>query len=469
MLRALLVPYPPRRFSELDIKGLIDDAIQRTLIPRDHEADFEALNRDSRLGVRVRDSKMPEYEQFVPQCARRLAKISGWFYNLSTAKRSMPPDIAEALSVLEGETSVRSRELMAQERQAELIARLSGLIDDREAHLHELEKLGSAIGSHVEKERAAVDADKEQLAEIEDKLSAIKGFPSFSVPKATSTETKQSSWSSSWVIAGSVGIVLGMVVAYVLLGGQVSADNDEPSLREEEGEDLIVDGGPDAGGEKQVKSGATAISGEQGDSETPAVLDGGAKTGGAPCPEGMVEYESAVVRIIQPFPRRSWPPGPKALPTVKVGHFCLDRDPVLVSDYEKCAAAGECQPRIHCLDHPRNFPVNCVTWENANDYCSWRGGKLPSVAQWERTLLPGSKIRTETSRGTWEWVADHFPSPLFQRGPAKTNEDGSVWGYMALQKQFVPASGGRRMCSWHKAPATASRGTLSFRCALNLE
>ena len=111
--------------------------------------------------------------------------------------------------------------------------------------------------------------------------------------------------------------------------------------------------------------------------------------------------------------------------------------------------------------------MNCVSWADAKAYCQWRGGTLPSVVQWERTLL-GGKVRTEPARGTWEWTVDPFPAAVFERGTPKLNDNGTIWGYMALQKQFMPAKGKRRMCSWHKAPVASTRGNLSFRCAIEL-
>lgn len=111
--------------------------------------------------------------------------------------------------------------------------------------------------------------------------------------------------------------------------------------------------------------------------------------------------------------------------------------------------------------------MNCVSWSDAKTFCRWRGGTLPSVVQWERTLIQ-AKVRAEPAVGTWEWTLDPFPAAIFKRGSAKLGDDGEIWGYMALQKQFMPRKGGRRMCSWHKAPASAKRGNLSFRCAIEL-
>jgi len=96
---------------------------------------------------------------------------------------------------------------------------------------------------------------------------------------------------------------------------------------------------------------------------------------------------------------------------LRVQPFCIDTHEVAVRDYRGCVEAGECRPayrnthwfrsgtmspgqsklqakvygefcnagREDKLDHP----INCVDWFQASDYCTWRGARLPSEAEWE--------------------------------------------------------------------------------------
>lgn len=71
---------------------------------------------------------------------------------------------------------------------------------------------------------------------------------------------------------------------------------------------------------------------------------------------------------------------------VTLDAFWLDQVEVTNRQYELCVAAGVCQPSAYRLATAFNDgdkPVVGVTWTDANNYCEWVGGKLPSEAQWE--------------------------------------------------------------------------------------
>ena len=80
--------------------------------------------------------------------------------------------------------------------------------------------------------------------------------------------------------------------------------------------------------------------------------------------------------------------------TVYLDAFYIDMYEVTNASYRLCAEAGACSPpanfgsstRESYYDSPAfdDFPVIYVSWEMARTYCVWRGGSLPSEAQWEK-------------------------------------------------------------------------------------
>lgn len=97
---------------------------------------------------------------------------------------------------------------------------------------------------------------------------------------------------------------------------------------------------------------------------------------------------------------------------VTLSPYDIDRTEVTVAAYRKCVRAGKCQPQAtedwsgladtddwpdledvsieersaFCnFDKPGrdNHPMNCVDWNQASNFCAWRGARLPTEAEWE--------------------------------------------------------------------------------------
>jgi formylglycine-generating enzyme required for sulfatase activity len=72
--------------------------------------------------------------------------------------------------------------------------------------------------------------------------------------------------------------------------------------------------------------------------------------------------------------------------TVRLDTFFMDRTEVTNQQFSRCVEAGACRPSRFASSQAYNQPqqpVVGVTVAQAEEFCAWRGGRLPTEAEWE--------------------------------------------------------------------------------------
>jgi formylglycine-generating enzyme required for sulfatase activity len=199
---------------------------------------------------------------------------------------------------------------------------------------------------------------------------------------------------------------------------------------------------------------------------------------------------------------------------VKLDSYWIDSTEVTNGQYQLCVLEGVCTP-TSCSSGGDAYPVVCITWEQAEDYCQWAGARLPSEAEWEYSArgsdgkrypwgneFDGTRLNycdsncplSKKDADFDDGYAESAPAGSFLQGASwvgALDMAGNVWEMVAdwngnypADEQLNPSgpeTGSRRVArggSWHASPDHV-RSTLrthlspqdahdhaGFRCAL---
>jgi formylglycine-generating enzyme required for sulfatase activity len=96
---------------------------------------------------------------------------------------------------------------------------------------------------------------------------------------------------------------------------------------------------------------------------------------------------------------------------VHLSSYWIDRFEVSVAEYERCVGAGRCEPRPSSEATRRfdraDYPVSRVSWNDAAAYCSFRGARLPTEAEFERAARGASDRRYPWGNLFNVWASNH--------------------------------------------------------------
>ena len=196
---------------------------------------------------------------------------------------------------------------------------------------------------------------------------------------------------------------------------------------------------------------------------------------------------------------------------VRVDSFALDRTEVTQGSYRRCVLAGRCEAPQLSGDtsalEGEDLPVAGVRWRDAERFCEFAGGRLPTEVEWERAARGDGRRRFPWGRyfvgalanhgrppgrpdasdgylhaapvgafpdgaspygaldmagNVWEWTADHPRAGELEPGvdeAARRIARGGSWASSALTLRVT-----------HRNPLVADRAypDVGFRCAYSL-
>ncbi|HEU4577541.1 MAG TPA: SUMF1/EgtB/PvdO family nonheme iron enzyme [Polyangiaceae bacterium] len=228
------------------------------------------------------------------------------------------------------------------------------------------------------------------------------------------------------------------------------------------------------------------------------------------CPDGLVRIAGGPLFA----PLNAPAPAADGAREPRIPPFCLGRTEVTVAEFEACVEARACAAAEREIDRrptpaelpnramddrapdPRTaqcnsgqagretHPINCVNLDQAEHYCAWRGGRLPSQTEWEYAAAEATPDPRERHPGTLP--VGSFPAGANPQGVLDLLGNVSEWttGSVGLRQaqtddgahfQLYAVLGGGQpgasrlgsLASRQYLNPSARGRNIGFRCALD--
>ena len=200
---------------------------------------------------------------------------------------------------------------------------------------------------------------------------------------------------------------------------------------------------------------------------------------------------------------------------VTLSAFWVDQTEVTTSMYALCEAAGVCRrparkssnviDLYYGSERTADYPVVFITWQDAIDYCTWAGRRLPTEAEWEKaargedgrpypwgitppdsTLLNFDHLLADpVATGSYplgaspsgaldmagnvmEWTADWYDEGYYSLSPAENPTGPETGAYRSVRGGSWSYNGtGVRSAHRYMQVPDEPRHDLGFRCVLD--